>query len=208
MLRTTGSIWLLPEQDGNWQAGMFPNVSYAFLPRPQFVPFHAHLPIGGCSVRRDTPTLLNRFLPGYPYIYSQTAYGITAAGNRNTGYFSPWPHSFAGAPFIFPGSGEEQISVEAVYQNPLQPAAGQGGHGEMNFPAQTFPYPRPHPGWMHLMKPPSGFQTLLNSFKTQDGTLDIKKMIDTAGQMAYAVNQFQSLVKGLGSIFKIKGTPV
>ena len=38
-----------------------------------------------------------------------------------------------------------------------------------------------------LAKPPSGVQSVLNSFKSQDGTLDVNEMVDTAGQMVNAV---------------------
>jgi len=43
----------------------------------------------------------------------------------------------------------------------------------------------------------------MNSFKTQDGTFDVNKMVDTAGQMMNAVTQVSSMVKGLGGMFKV-----
>ncbi len=44
---------------------------------------------------------------------------------------------------------------------------------------------------------------ILNSFKSQDGTVDINKMVNTAGQMMNAVTQVSSLVKGFGGMFKV-----
>lgn len=203
----TESIWPLSEHGGTWPAGFSPHVVDGRF-RSSFAPFDVRFPFRAYSVGTGAGFLATRFFPGYPYIYSPEAYGITANA-RDSGHFSPWLHYFAGVSYPQAGSGGEQIPVETVYQNPLQPSAGTGGQGEPHFLAQPFPYPRPHPNYMmHFMKPPSGFQTILNSFKSEEGTLDIKKMIDTAGQMAYAVNQFQSLLKGLGGIFKMKGTPV
>jgi len=43
----------------------------------------------------------------------------------------------------------------------------------------------------------------MNSFKGQDGSLDINKMVDTAGTMMNAVSQVSSMVKGLGGIIKV-----
>jgi hypothetical protein len=42
----------------------------------------------------------------------------------------------------------------------------------------------------------------MNSFKSQDGTVDVNKMVNTAGQMVNAVTQVSSIVKGIGGIFK------
>ncbi|WP_430755266.1 YppG family protein [Niallia circulans] len=43
----------------------------------------------------------------------------------------------------------------------------------------------------------------MNSFKSQDGSLDFNKMMDTAGMMMNAMNQVTGLVKGVGGIFKV-----
>ena len=53
-----------------------------------------------------------------------------------------------------------------------------------------------------MPKQPGGIQSIMNSFKSQDGTVDVNKMVNTAGQMVNAVTQVSSLVKGLGGIFK------
>lgn len=51
-------------------------------------------------------------------------------------------------------------------------------------------------------KQSSGFGNVLNQFKSQNGSVDINKMMSTAGQMVSAVNQFSGIIKGIGGIFK------
>ncbi|QJX62722.1 hypothetical protein HLK66_14400 [Niallia circulans] len=46
-------------------------------------------------------------------------------------------------------------------------------------------------------------KSIMNSFKSQDGSLDFNKMMDTAGMMMNAMNQVTGLVKGVGGIFKV-----
>jgi len=60
----------------------------------------------------------------------------------------------------------------------------------------------PYPKQSFIPKQPSGVQSIMNSFKAQDGSLDLNKMVDTAGQMMSAVTQVSSMVKGIGGIFK------
>ncbi len=68
----------------------------------------------------------------------------------------------------------------------------------------SVPYPNPYPKQSFMQKPqPSGFQSVLNQFKTQDGSFDITKMMNTAGQMVGTVSQVQNMFKGLGGIFKV-----
>jgi hypothetical protein len=54
-----------------------------------------------------------------------------------------------------------------------------------------------------MPKQPGGMNSLMNSFKSQDGSVDFNKMMNTAGQMMNAVTQVTSLVKGLGGMFKV-----
>lgn len=49
----------------------------------------------------------------------------------------------------------------------------------------------------------SGFNNVLNQFKSQNGSVDINKMMNTAGQVVSAVNQFSGIIKGIGGIFKV-----
>ncbi|AXM90112.1 spore coat-like protein [Anoxybacillus ayderensis] len=48
-------------------------------------------------------------------------------------------------------------------------------------------------------KPPS----LLEQFKTKEGTYDITKMMNTMGQAVQVMNQMSGLVKGLTQTFKM-----
>ncbi len=162
------------------------------------------------------PQMFSCFPAYYGEVYERQSFdrhGYYCPGNipvfmrmygRNSFYHPvPWPSDISGAyPYFYSGSKEQEIPVEILWQNPLQPPEQQTNYGGTGFPGQINPYGYPYPKPVHFMKPPTGLQSVINSFKTQDGTLDIKKMIDTAGQMAYAVNQVQTLVKGLGGIFK------
>ncbi|PLR77276.1 hypothetical protein CU633_11565 [Bacillus sp. V3-13] len=93
---------------------------------------------------------------------------------------------------------------QMVFQNPLQPIE-EMYPANTNYLPQQNPYPgvNPYPKNMFLAKQPSGVQSILNSFKSQDGSLDINKMVNTAGQMVNAVSQVSSMIKGLGGVFKV-----
>ena len=88
-----------------------------------------------------------------------------------------------------------------LFQNPLQPE-GDPIYGYYSQQANFQNY-NPYPQQAFLPKQPSGLQSIMNSFKSQDGNLDINKMVDTAGQMVNAVTQVSSLVKGFGGMFKV-----
>ena len=95
-----------------------------------------------------------------------------------------------------------QKDSQFLFQNPLQPKE------EMNppqsyMPMNGYPMMNPYPKSNMIPKQPGGVQSLLNSFKSQDGSVDFTKMVNTAGQMMNAVNQVSSLVKGFGGIFKV-----
>ncbi|MBD3110435.1 YppG family protein [Bacillus sp. AGMB 02131] len=82
------------------------------------------------------------------------------------------------------------------FANPLQMKKNQQQSPQM-------PYPNPYPKQSFMQKPQtSGFQSVLKQFKTQDGSFDINKMMNTAGQMMGTVSQVQSMFKGLGGLFK------
>lgn len=125
------------------------------------------------------------------------------AGGPDMYHHMPVAPAFPGADFYQGSNNKQQTSVAAILQNPLQPvdeSAKPVGYGTS---IHANPYAHPYPKGVNIMKQPSGIHSIMNSFKTQEGSIDVKKMIDTAGQMAYAVNQVQSLVKGLGGILKI-----
>jgi hypothetical protein len=94
----------------------------------------------------------------------------------------------------------QQKDSQFLFQNPLQPQ-------EEMYPNQYphmngYPNMNPYPKQNMMPKQPGGMQSFMNSFKSQDGSVDFNKMMNTAGQMMTAVNQVSSLVKGLGGIFK------
>lgn len=96
-----------------------------------------------------------------------------------------------------PISNESQF----LFQNPLQPQDDLL-HPYYQQQPKTVPNANPYPKQATMTKQGSGGKSILNSFKSQDGSVDLNKMMDTAGQMMNAVNQVSSLVKGLGSMFK------
>jgi len=91
---------------------------------------------------------------------------------------------------------------QAVFQNPLHPPEESHPQTQQSISPNGYPYMNPYPKGSFLAKPPSGMKSVLNSFKSQDGSLDINKMMDTAGQMVNAVSQVSSVVKGFGGMFK------
>lgn len=121
----------------------------------------------------------------------------------------PYQSYFAQTPQGFHPQQQPKYSTsptsysQKVFQNPLfSPDENPQQHLQSTFQNQQ-PYFHPYPKASFLAKQPSGVKTVLNSFKSQDGTLDINKMVDTAGQMMNAVNQVSSVVKGIGGIFKV-----
>ncbi|MEH7113400.1 YppG family protein [Neobacillus niacini] len=108
-----------------------------------------------------------------------------------------------GIPQQMPNSNGQYPPKDAqfLFQNPLQPKEEMAQNpylAQMNGYQGMNPYPKPN----GMIKPPGGIQSLMNSFKSQDGTVDVNKMVNTTGQLVNAVTQVSSLVKGLGGIFK------
>ncbi|WML53855.1 YppG family protein [Neobacillus sp. PS3-12] len=101
----------------------------------------------------------------------------------------------------YPVQPSMQKDSQFLFQNPLQPQ-------EKVYPYQTTHPPingfvNPYPKHNIMPKQPGGMNSLMNSFKSQDGSVDFNKMMNTAGQMMNAVTQVTSLVKGLGGMFKV-----
>lgn len=102
------------------------------------------------------------------------------------------------------GYQPKQKGAEFIFQNPLEPIKeGEYGEGWYANQANPYPYKHPYPKQSFTHQPPTGIKSIMNSFKTQDGSLDVSKMIDTAGNMVNAVNQVSGMVKGLGGMFKV-----
>jgi len=99
---------------------------------------------------------------------------------------------------------KKKSHTQSIYQNPLQQVEeSYSGTNQSAFVGNNFPYMNPYPKQSAFPRPPSGMQSILNSFKTQEGNLDFNKMMDTAGQMMNAFTQVSSMVKGIGGIFKV-----
>ena len=92
--------------------------------------------------------------------------------------------------------------AQSVFQNPLMQPKNHSTQKQQMNASNGHPYMNPYPKASFLTKPPSGMKSVLNSFKSQDGSIDINKMVDTAGQMVNAVSQVSSVVKGFGGMFK------
>ncbi|WP_442594459.1 YppG family protein [Neobacillus sp. D3-1R] len=139
------------------------------------------------------PTQQN-FPAPYPNPYFQqqpNMQGYYPMGNpQSIPYHNPYQSAY---------SGKNQI--QSIFQNPLEPNEPYSSNMQMmnNYPINYNPYPKPN----MVPKPNGGIGTIMNSFKGQDGNLDLNKMMNTAGQMMNAVNQVTSMVKGLGGIFKV-----
>jgi hypothetical protein len=129
----------------------------------------------------------NQQIPYYPPVYQQ--YGQ----NYQPGYVSQ-NTPYNSQPF-------SQKDSQFLFQNPLQPQE-EIVQKPQYMPMNGYPVMNPYPKQSATPKQPGGVQTFMNSFKSQDGSVDINKMVNTAGQMMNAVNQVSSLVKGFGGIFK------
>lgn len=138
---------------------------------------------------------------------------------RNSSYLPiyhnmPAPyHSVYG---VYPASSYLQPPIQLSHMHAQQYMSTP--HGGKNLPSQLFHNPlqtedqfhTQHQGGYtqayhvtHLAKPPAGqFGSILNSFKSQSGSLDLNKMMDTAGQMMNALTQVTNMAKGLGGLFK------
>jgi YppG-like protein len=114
-------------------------------------------------------------------------------------HFHPAGNGFQQDPVYLQQNGPP---LQHVFQNPLNPSEQNGMNPQQKMRPNEVPYMNPYPKGSSLTKQPSGMKTMLNSFKGQDGSLDINKMVDTAGQMVNAVSQVTSVVKGFGGMFK------
>ena len=101
----------------------------------------------------------------------------------------PFPQLQGGYPY-----GHKNMS-NSPFANPLE--------SKKMGPYMNASFPNPYPKQAFMQKSqPSGFKSIMNQFKTQDGSMDVTKMMNTAGQMVGTVSQMQNVFKGLGGIFK------
>ncbi|EIJ78638.1 hypothetical protein PB1_13809 [Bacillus methanolicus PB1] len=156
---------------------------------------------------------------GYPYYFPvpgidfSTRRIVPITGLNQPMYWNPYAHQQQFVPAMNPMhpsygnlqnnanpyNGQQSYS-NILFQNPLQPA--EEGYSQP-YSQQINPYPvNPYPKFQFMAKQPSGVQSIMNSFKNQDGTIDFNKMINTTSQMMNAVSQVSSMIKGLGGMFK------
>jgi hypothetical protein len=158
----------------------------------------------------DSRTAINPYHP-VP-TYTNIAPNPLAVSN-----YQPYP--FVGAPAyepIYPGMNHQypyplqnhqlvppyaqnKNNILSIFQNPLEPKSPYSQMGIGQQPMIFNPYPKPNA----IPKPNGGIGSIMNSFKGQDGNIDINKMMNTAGQMMNAVSQVSAMVKGLGGMFKV-----
>lgn len=142
----------------------------------------------------------NRYIP-YPFMENNASMPyfhphMEMTPKRN---FPPyWTDSSPYPPMH--GFNNHNDASSFLFQNPLEPI---DDHQAINNGYYLYPMMHPYPQVPFVHKPPTGFSHFVNSFKGQNGSFDVKKMIDTASQMIYAVNQVTSMIKGLGGIFKV-----
>jgi hypothetical protein len=95
----------------------------------------------------------------------------------------------------------ENIHPSYYQQQYYNPYPQQANMQPYNNSMLNTPFSNPYPT-NAFKQQNSGFQTVLAQFKKEDGTYDVNKMMNTAGQMMGTVNQVSGMVKGLSSIFK------
>ena len=170
---------------------------------------YGHQPFANVVESFVSPNRVQQLNRAYPNHWNSYVNPLIA-GNQFTNPYQPYyaqpPQGFHPQQYA---EQQPQYSTstasysQKVFQNPLFSPDGNGTqHTQSTFQNQQ-PYFHPYPKASFLAKQPTGVKTVLNSFKSQDGTLDINKMVDTAGQMMNAVNQVSSVVKGIGGIFKV-----
>lgn len=141
-------------------------------------------------------------LTGAPYGPGQPGFPSYGQPGFMPSFNQYQPYGQAVPPQMLNGSGPSPSSSlkEQLFQNPLQPQYEPPAYA---MPGGVEAYVHPYPKHNAVAKQAGGMQTVLNSFKTQSGTLDINKMVNTAGQMMNAMTQFSSMLKGFGGIFKV-----
>lgn len=162
---------------------------------------------GPLSTQLHQPTM-HRNQP-YPYQTQLQNYEWNPYQQQNSYYpqaYQPYNQNYQpgyvpqNAPYQ--NQPNSQKDSQFLFQNPLQPKE-EPNLPQSYMPMTGYPMMNPYPKSNMIPKQPGGVQSLLNSFKSQDGSVDFTKMVNTAGQMMNAVNQVSSLVKGFGGIFKV-----
>lgn len=174
------------------------------------IPFHYTIPPASISFSPGSNGNGNHYRSQAYAPYQHPGYHPYMAGGGPVPHqyipFAPYSpqsigtHSWHGGGHT--NAGPNHVS-EMLFDNPLHPSQKDPYGGYLPPGQQPFANLHPYPQQAFLPKQPSGFQSVMNSFKNQEGTLDVNKMLDTAGQMMNAVTQVSSMVKGLGGILKV-----
>lgn len=127
--------------------------------------------------------------PFYPQMYTQ-------AVGFNPNYYDPFSQQSAYQ------QGTNKSLSQSLFQNPLSMQEDSYNYNQ-HIMSNNSPFMNPYPKASFLVNQQPGMKSVLNSFKSQDGTLDINKMVDTAGLMINAVSQVSSVVKGLSGMLKV-----
>ncbi|WP_077618557.1 YppG family protein [Bacillus sinesaloumensis] len=115
---------------------------------------------------------------------------------------SPWPYYGQHSYQQYYGGGNQYHYNWNQYPPNTHKQFAPNAYPNFQPYGQQPPYSTPYPTGMGQMKQ-KGAGSILTQFKNKDGTYDINKMMDTAGQMVGAVNQVNSIVKGLTKTFKV-----
>lgn len=139
-----------------------------------------------------------------PNAFTHQSWGVLGTSGYTANYHpamevSPYfqGNYFQQSPYPFSTNNNSQ----SLFKNPLN-FTEETYESNPTMMQNPYPYMNPYPKGSFLTKPP-GMTSVLNSFKSQDGTLDISKMVDTAGQMMNAVSQVSSVVKGISGMLKV-----
>lgn len=143
----------------------------------------------------------------------QNGLSFESRGNEQPFYGNPlspqtnhYENSYVGQPqSAYPFVGG-QLNLNHYQSNPGQQGYYPNGAPQQGIqpnPFQVNPYfQQPYQPNGSINKQSSAFTGVLNQFKSQNGSVDYNKMLNTAGQMVSAVNQFSGIIKGIGGIFK------
>lgn len=153
------------------------------LNRQQPLPQQYNVPYWNAQPGPGTGNWQNQYM-------QQQGYPMNPYMQGNPQWNQPYPNA----------KGKNDYS-KMLFQNPLEPD-DDPIYGYYN-PQADYQNFNPYPQHAFMPKQPNGLQSIMNSFKSQDGNLDFNKVVDTAGQMMNAVTQVSSMVKGLGGIFKV-----
>ncbi|QNK51450.1 hypothetical protein H7F28_21425 [Brevibacterium sp. PAMC23299] len=174
----------MPENWGGYQQPMpYPPPNNHNLEQPFMYPYH-YQDTGG-------------YMTPYHDPYQQAAYHPFQPVPQQAMPVGAYPGNSVMQPMaqMQPIQSNLQPQAFSPFANPLQPAKRP--------PQSQQQAHNPYPKQQFMQKPqPSGFKSVMNQFKTQDGSMDITKMMNTAGQMMNTVSQVSSMVKGVGGFFK------